>query len=134
MPVLYQPTAPELLHAVAGVRIGLLGGELVDRAHTAMSGAAPAPQPSLPPEPPRLANVSTLPNDQGQTTGYMVMKIKGPVVHLDGNHPLAGERLWFRCAVKAVRPASAEELAHGHVHGAHHHHQVHLATCVFPVV
>ena len=28
-----------------------------------------------------------------------------------------GERLWFRCAVQGVRRATAEELAHGHVHG-----------------
>jgi len=36
---------------------------------------------------------------------------------VDGNHPLAGERLWFRCKVSGVRAATAEELRHGHVHG-----------------
>ncbi len=35
---------------------------------------------------------------------------------LDGNHPLAGMRLVFTCAVQAVRPATAEETAHGHPH------------------
>jgi len=43
---------------------------------------------------------------------------------LDGNHELAGQRLRFDCTVLDVRPATAEELQHGHVHGAggHHHH------------
>ena len=43
---------------------------------------------------------------------------------LDGNHELAGQRLRFDCTVLDVRPATEEELQHGHVHGAggHHHH------------
>ena len=52
---------------------------------------------------------------------YHVLKIKGPEVHLDGNHPLAGQALRFTATVKAVRAATAEEIAHGHVHGAHGH-------------
>ena len=40
---------------------------------------------------------------------------------LDGNHPLAGHNIRFAATVKALRPATAEELAHGHVHGAHGH-------------
>ena len=53
---------------------------------------------------------------------YHVVKIKGPVVHLDGNHPLAGHAIRFAATVKAVRAATAEEIAHRHVHGAHGHH------------
>ena len=43
---------------------------------------------------------------------------------LDGNHPLAGRTIEFRCTVLDVRPATREEIAHGHVHGpdGHHHH------------
>jgi FKBP-type peptidyl-prolyl cis-trans isomerase SlyD len=43
---------------------------------------------------------------------------------LDGNHELAGQRLRFDCDVLDVRPASQDEIAHGHAHGAggHHHH------------
>ncbi|MCL2635885.1 MAG: peptidylprolyl isomerase, partial [Betaproteobacteria bacterium] len=37
-------------------------------------------------------------------------------VVLDGNHPLAGMALVFTCTVRTVRPASAEEIEHGHVH------------------
>jgi FKBP-type peptidyl-prolyl cis-trans isomerase SlyD len=32
-------------------------------------------------------------------------------VVLDGNHPLAGIGLEFRCTVRAVRAATAEEIA-----------------------
>ena len=43
---------------------------------------------------------------------------------LDGNHELAGKRLRFDATVVDVRPATQEEMQHGHVHGAggHHHH------------
>ena len=40
---------------------------------------------------------------------------------LDGNHELAGHRLRFDCTVLDVRPASEDEIAHGHVHGPHDH-------------
>ena len=60
--------------------------------------------------------------DDGQPHVFHVMKIKGPEVHLDGNHPLAGKALKFVLKVTGVRAASAEEIAHGHVHGEHGHH------------
>ena len=41
---------------------------------------------------------------------------------LDGNHELAGQRLRFDATVVDVRPATTEEITHGHVHGAHGHH------------
>lgn len=41
---------------------------------------------------------------------------------LDGNHELAGQRLRFDCTVIDIRPATEEEVSHGHVHGAHGHH------------
>ena len=59
---------------------------------------------------------------QGQAQAFTVLKIKGPLVYLDGNHPLAGKTLQVALKVLEVRAASAEELAHGHVHGAHGHH------------
>ncbi len=43
-------------------------------------------------------------------------------ITVDGNHPLAGEQLFFDVEVTAVRDATAEEVAHGHVHGAGGHH------------
>jgi FKBP-type peptidyl-prolyl cis-trans isomerase SlyD len=52
-----------------------------------------------------------------------VTHIAGDMVTLDGNHPLAGQNLNFEVEITAVRAASEEELAHGHVHGdgGHHH-------------
>ena len=61
------------------------------------------------------------PGPHGQPVLYNVVKIKGPEVHLDANHPLAGQAIRFSATVKALRPATAEELAHRHVHGAHGH-------------
>ena len=51
-----------------------------------------------------------------------VTQISGDLVTLDANHPLAGKNLNFEVEVAAVRPATEEELAHGHVHGAGGHH------------
>ena len=56
--------------------------------------------------------------EDGNTIVFTVTKIKGPVVHLDGNHPHAGKTLRFAVKVMEVRAASEEEIAHGHVHGA----------------
>ena len=60
--------------------------------------------------------------EQGELV-VSVTKIEGDMVTVDGNHPLAGVELHFDVTVKEVRDASAEELAHGHVHGegGHHH-------------
>jgi FKBP-type peptidyl-prolyl cis-trans isomerase SlyD len=54
---------------------------------------------------------------------YTVVDVTDDEVTVDGNHPLAGKTLSFNCAVTGVRPATAEELAHGHVHdeGGHPH-------------
>jgi FKBP-type peptidyl-prolyl cis-trans isomerase SlyD len=48
---------------------------------------------------------------------YTVTDVTPESVVVDGNHPLAGERLWFKCSVKEVRRATPEEIAHGHAHG-----------------
>ena len=51
-----------------------------------------------------------------------VTHIAGDMVTLDGNHPLAGQNLHFDIEITAVRAATEDELAHGHVHGAGGHH------------
>lgn len=60
--------------------------------------------------------------DDGREQVFNVLKIKGQQVLLDGNHPLAGQALRMAVAVVAVRAATPEEIAHGHVHGEHGHH------------
>ncbi|MCW5604738.1 MAG: peptidylprolyl isomerase [Burkholderiales bacterium] len=60
-----------------------------------------------------------------EATLYTVTDIAEDKVVVDGNHPLAGQTLNFSCTVSGVRVATAEEVAHGHVHGGgehgHHH-------------
>ena len=53
---------------------------------------------------------------------FTVTEITAESVVIDGNHPLAGQTLLFKGTVEGVRPATTEELAHGHVHGEHGHH------------
>jgi FKBP-type peptidyl-prolyl cis-trans isomerase SlyD len=63
-------------------------------------------------------------DDQGSGVVYTVTDIADGKAVLDGNHPWAGKRLRFDCHILDVRPATAQELEHGHVHGPgdHHHH------------
>lgn len=56
-------------------------------------------------------------DEEGRTRVFVVKKIKGQEVFLDGNHPLAGTALRFVVTVLGVRAASDEEIEHGHVHG-----------------
>ncbi len=60
---------------------------------------------------------------EGRERTFMVKKIKGQEVFLDGNHPLAGTALRFEVTVISVRAATEEELAHGHAHqeSGHNH-------------
>ena len=48
----------------------------------------------------------------------VVIEIKEDKIILDGNHPLAGKDLTFAVEILDARPATTEEIAHGHVHGA----------------
>ena len=60
------------------------------------------------------------PGMQFQADDGMVVTVKavGPdSVTIDGNHELAGQTLHFAIEVADVRPATADELAHGHAHG-----------------
>ncbi len=44
-------------------------------------------------------------------------------VTIDFNHPMAGKALHFRGEILAIRPATEEELEHGHVHGSDGHYR-----------
>ncbi len=67
----------------------------------------------------------TLPmqDNQGNHLHGVIKEVKLDVVIMDFNHPMAGLELHFIGEVLEIRPASAEELDHGHVHGpgGHHH-------------
>ncbi|MGZ8095794.1 MAG: FKBP-type peptidyl-prolyl cis-trans isomerase [Methylosarcina sp.] len=51
-----------------------------------------------------------------------IVAIDGDDITIDGNHPLAGMTLTFDMEIVDIRPASREEIAHGHIHGPDGHH------------
>ncbi|MFZ2301133.1 MAG: peptidylprolyl isomerase [Gallionella sp.] len=55
--------------------------------------------------------------DEDDFSLYTIVEISDDEVTVDGNHPLAGKTLSFNCTVTGVRPATSEELMHGHAHG-----------------
>ncbi|MDF2177988.1 peptidylprolyl isomerase [Aliiglaciecola sp. CAU 1673] len=62
--------------------------------------------------------------DDGEQS-VMIVEVTDDEVIVDGNHPLSGVDLNFDVEIIEVREATAEELAHGHVHsgdGCGHHH------------
>jgi FKBP-type peptidyl-prolyl cis-trans isomerase SlyD len=54
-----------------------------------------------------------IPGGDDDATIYTVTDIAADKVVLDGNHPLAGIGVEFRCTVREVRAATAEEIARG---------------------
>lgn len=58
----------------------------------------------------------------GDVFEVYVAEVGDEEVFIDFNHPLAGETLNFLVKIVGVRPANAEEIAHGHVHEHGHHH------------
>ena len=54
--------------------------------------------------------------DGGDSVVFTITQVEDDKVHVDGNHPLAGETLHFEVEVLAIRSATDEEKAHGHVH------------------
>ncbi|TKB46187.1 FKBP-type peptidyl-prolyl cis-trans isomerase [Thalassotalea mangrovi] len=53
--------------------------------------------------------------DEGEQT-VIVVDVEDDTITVDGNHPLAGLDLVFDVEILEVRPATDEEIAHGHVH------------------
>lgn len=54
--------------------------------------------------------------DHGEQS-VIVIDVDDDNVIVDGNHPLAGLDLSFTVEILSIREATAEEIAHGHVHG-----------------
>ncbi len=57
-------------------------------------------------------------DDSRQALEAYVADVRPDGVLLDFNHPLAGETLYFHVKFAALRAATSEELAHGHIHEA----------------
>lgn len=71
----------------------------------------------------RVGNVLPMMDNNGNQFQGIVCDVSDEFVVMDFNHPLAGKVLNFTVDVVDVRPATKEELEHGHVHGpgGHHH-------------
>jgi len=54
-------------------------------------------------------------NDEDVIDAY-ITEVRDEDVRLDFNHPLAGKELNFSVSVVELRPATQEEIEHGHVH------------------
>ncbi|MDP2285348.1 MAG: peptidylprolyl isomerase [Pseudohongiella sp.] len=61
-------------------------------------------------------SIVTMKTNQGLKNA-LVMKVGKFNVDVDTNHPYAGRTLHYQIEILGVRPASAEEVAHRHVHG-----------------
>jgi FKBP-type peptidyl-prolyl cis-trans isomerase SlyD len=72
---------------------------------------------------PGIGNVIPLQDNQGNRFQGQVVSIAEDAVVVDLNHPMAGQELHFKGNILEVRPATDDEMAHGHAHGpgGHHH-------------
>ena len=52
----------------------------------------------------------------GNTRIVTIKAISDEAVTVDGNHPLAGQVLHFDVSIEEIRPATPEEIEHGHPH------------------
>lgn len=73
---------------------------------------------------PEIGSMLPLQDNHGNHFQGQVVSIAEDSVIVDLNHPMAGQELHFKGKIVNVRPATAEELSHGHAHGpdGHHHH------------
>jgi len=71
---------------------------------------------------PEIGTVIPLQDNNGNRFQGMVVSVAEDSVIVDLNHPMAGQELHFKGNILNVRPATPEELSHGHAHGADGHH------------
>ena len=70
----------------------------------------------------KAGEVVPMEDENGYPLSGKIVEVLADSVMVDFNHPLAGMDLHFEGKILEVREATNEELAHGHVHGAHGHH------------
>jgi FKBP-type peptidyl-prolyl cis-trans isomerase SlyD len=76
------------------------------------------PRSQFPPEIPVKKGIQLqVQNNDDEVMDAFIDSFTRDTIRLDFNHPLAGKQLLFDVTVVGLRPATEEELAHGHVHG-----------------
>jgi FKBP-type peptidyl-prolyl cis-trans isomerase SlyD len=71
---------------------------------------------------PEIGSILPLQDNNGNRFQAQVVSIAEDSVIVDLNHPMAGQELHFKGSILNVRPATEEELSHGHAHGPDGHH------------
>jgi FKBP-type peptidyl-prolyl cis-trans isomerase SlyD len=71
---------------------------------------------------PEIGTVLPLQDNNGNHFQGQVVSVVEDAVLVDLNHPMAGQDLHFKGNILNVRPATPEELSHGHAHGPDGHH------------
>ncbi len=66
---------------------------------------------NVPPEYRMIGAEAEFHNDRGEARTFRVTKIENGRITLDGNHPLAGQTIWFHLNILAIRDATADELS-----------------------
>ena len=81
------------------------------------------PRVEFPPNVPLEVGIGLeLRDDQDNPMYGRIERVDDKNVRLNMNHPLAGKELHFSVQIANLRPASEEEVSHGHVHGEGHGH------------
>lgn len=70
---------------------------------------------------PPVGAILPLSDNQGNNFQAVVLEVTSEAVVVDLNHPMAGRSLFFEVEILNTRPATEEELAHGHAHGPDGH-------------
>jgi FKBP-type peptidyl-prolyl cis-trans isomerase SlyD len=71
---------------------------------------------------PEIGSILPLQDNNGNRFQGQVVSIAEDSIIVDLNHPMAGQSLHFKGVILNVRPATPEELSHGHAHGPDGHH------------
>jgi FKBP-type peptidyl-prolyl cis-trans isomerase SlyD len=66
---------------------------------------------------PPVGAILPLSDDNGNNFQAFVVEVTPEAVLADLNHPMAGKTLDFQVEILNTRPATEEELEHGHAHG-----------------
>lgn len=69
----------------------------------------------------QVGSMIPMSDSEGNHLNGRILEVTDENVKMDFNHPLAGTDLHFTGVVLDVREATADEIAHGHVHGEHGH-------------
>jgi FKBP-type peptidyl-prolyl cis-trans isomerase SlyD len=73
---------------------------------------------NVPEEYRRVGTSILMENDKGQARSFIVTRMDGETLTVDGNNPLCGRQVVFRLEILTVRDATAEEMKAGGAIGA----------------